>query len=41
MHGCPPWVLLLTGFAVGSMTKQSLRRLLKIAGRDGGLSQSR
>lgn len=31
LNGCPPWLLLLAGFGLGAMTKQSLRRALSLA----------
>lgn len=31
--GCPPWLSGLAGFGLGAMTKQSLRRLQRLAGR--------
>lgn len=29
---CPPWILVVTGYGLGSMTRQSLQRLLQLVG---------
>lgn len=34
LEHCPPWLAGLAGFGLGAMTKQSLRRLLRLAGRE-------
>lgn len=40
LASCPPWLLLLAGFGLGAMTRQSLQRLARMAeGRRRGSSE--